>query len=82
MNLRKREGIIYNIEGGIRMARTAGSGIQSFKKIIENEYFSHYKTSFIKEWWKNRDDVTLITRPRRFGKILMMDMLISFFGSV
>ena len=35
---------------------------------------------FIKEWWENQDDVTLITRPRRFGKTLTMDMLEKFFS--
>lgn len=62
------------------MARTVGIGIQSFEKIRENEYFYIDKTSFIKEWWENGDDVTLITRPRRFGKTLTMDMLDQFFS--
>ena len=39
------------------------------------------KTNFIKEWWKNRDVVTLITRPRRFGKTLNMSMLDCFFSN-
>ena len=38
------------------------------------------KTNFIKEWWANRDVVTLITRPRRFGKTLNMSMLECFFS--
>ncbi len=38
------------------------------------------KTDFIKEWWENEDDVTLITRPRRFGKTLNMSMLEQFFS--
>jgi hypothetical protein len=38
------------------------------------------KTGFIKEWWENADDVTLITRPRRFGKTLNMSMLECFFS--
>ena len=62
------------------MARTVGIGIQSFEKLIENHYFYIDKTSFIKEWWENGDDVTLITRPRRFGKTLNMDMLERFFS--
>ena len=60
------------------MARTIGIGIQSFEKLIENEYFYIDKTDFIKEWWENGDDVTLITRPRRFGKTLNMNMLERF----
>ncbi len=62
------------------MARTVGIGIQSFEKIRENDCFYVDKTGFIKEWWENRDDVTLITRPRRFGKTLNMSMLEQFFS--
>jgi len=52
------------------MARTVGIGIQDFGTIQENNYFYIDKTGFIKEWWENGDSVTLITRPRRFGKTL------------
>lgn len=62
------------------MGRTVAIGIQSFDKIIENHYFYVDKTSFIKEWWESGDDVTLITRPRRFGKTLTMSMLEQFFS--
>lgn len=62
------------------MARTVGIGIQSFEKIRENNYFYIDKTRFIKEWWENGDDITLITRPRRFGKTLTMDMVERFFS--
>lgn len=62
------------------MSRTVGIGIQSFEKIRKNNYFYIDKTSFIKEWWENGDDVTLITRPRRFGKTLNMSMLEEFFS--
>ena len=61
------------------MARTVGIGIQSFDKIRDNNYFYIDKTTFIKEWWESGDDVTLITRPRRFGKTLNMSMLRYFF---
>ena len=50
------------------MARVVGIGNQSFESIRENDTFYIDKTSFIKEWWENRDVVTLITRPRRVGK--------------
>ena len=50
------------------MARTIGIGCQSYKELIENNAFYIDKTPFIKEWWENFDSVTLITRPRRFGK--------------
>lgn len=62
------------------MARTVGIGIQDFGKIIRNNCFYVDKTAFIKEWWENQDDVTLITRPRRFGKTLTMSMLAHFFS--
>ena len=62
------------------MARTVGIGIQDFGKIIRNNCFYVDKTAFIKEWWENQDDVTLITRPRRFGKTLTMSMLEHFFS--
>ena len=62
------------------MARTVAIGIQDFEKIITNDYFYIDKTKFIKEWWENADDVTLITRPRRFGKTLTMNMLDHFFS--
>ena len=62
------------------MAKTVGIGIQSFDKVIEGNYFYIDKTSFIKEWWESGDDVTLITRPRRFGKTLNISMLEQFFS--
>lgn len=62
------------------MAKTVGIGIQSFGEIIEGNYFYIDKTSFIKEWWESGDSVTLITRPRRFGKTLNMSMLEQFFS--
>ena len=54
------------------MARTVGIGKQNFEKMIVNHNFYVDKTLFIKEWWENDDEVTLITRPRRFGKTLTM----------
>lgn len=62
------------------MARTVGIGIQDYAKIIENDCFYVDKTSFIREWWESRDEVTLITRPRRFGKTLAMSMVEQFFS--
>jgi len=62
------------------MARTVGIGIQNFGKIIENNCFYVDKTDFIREWWESNDDVTLITRPRRFGKTLNMSMVEQFFS--
>jgi len=62
------------------MARTVGIGIQDFGKIIENDYFYVDKTAFIKEWWESGDEVTLISRPRRFGKTLTVSMVEQFFS--
>ena len=62
------------------MERTVGIGLQSFEKIREYNCFYVDKTGFIKEWWENRDDATLITRPRRFGKTLTMSMTEQFFS--
>ena len=49
------------------MKNNIAIGIQSFDKLREANVFYIDKTSFIKEWWEKKDDVTLITRPRRFG---------------
>lgn len=62
------------------MARTVGIGIQEYAQIRENNYFYIDKTDFIKEWWGSGDSVTLITRPRRFGKTLTMSMVEQFFS--
>lgn len=62
------------------MARTIGIGIQDFHTIRENDYFYIDKTHFLKEWWESGDSVTLITRPRRFGKTLTMSMTEQFFS--
>ena len=62
------------------LGRIVGIGIQDFEDIIKNNCFYVDKTSFIKEWWENGDSVTLITRPRRFGKTLNMSMLNRFFS--
>ena len=62
------------------MARTVAIGIQDFEKIVKNNYFYVDKTDFIREWWESGDDVTLINRPRRFGKTLNMSMVEKFFS--
>ena len=63
------------------MVKTIGIGKQDFASVIEDNCFFVDKTSFIKEWWDSKDDVTLITRPRRFGKTLNMSMLNCFFSN-
>ena len=63
------------------MAKVISIGNQSFESIRKDNCFYIDKTSFIKEWWENKDNVTLITRPRRFGKTLNMSMLECFFSN-
>ncbi|MCI9436532.1 MAG: AAA family ATPase [Lachnospiraceae bacterium] len=62
------------------MGRAISIGAQSFEFIRKNDCFFVDKTGFIKEWWENADAVTLITRPRRFGKTLNLDMMNCFFS--
>lgn len=63
------------------MARTVAIGVQDFEKLITQDSFYVDKTDLIREWWESRDAVTLITRPRRFGKTLNMSMLECFFSN-
>ena len=60
--------------------KTIGIGKQDFASLREHNCFYIDKTDFIKEWWNSQDDVTLITRPRRFGKTLNMSMVECFFS--
>lgn len=62
------------------MTPNVAIGVQDFSTIIENDYFYIDKTAFLKEWWDSGDSVTLITRPRRFGKTLTMSMTEQFFS--
>lgn len=62
------------------MARTVGIGHQNFEQLLQGHNFYVDKTLFVKEWWENNDVVTLITRPRRFGKTLTMSMVEQFFS--
>ena len=62
------------------MARIIGIGHQDFTELIASGCFYVDKTEFIREWWENQDVVTLIARPRRFGKTLNMSMLERFFS--
>lgn len=56
-------------------------GAQQFDRLREREGLYVDKTAFIQEWWESGADVTLITRPRRFGKTLNMSMLECFFSN-
>ena len=63
------------------MAKTIAIGVQDYAELMENNRFYVDKTGFIREWWESGDSVTLITRPRRFGKTLNMSMLNCFFSN-
>ena len=63
------------------MKRDISIGGQGFEYLIKNNCFYVDKTGFIKEWWDSKDVATLITRPRRFGKTINMDMLNCFFSN-
>ena len=69
------------MKAGEHMKKAISIGIQGFAALREQDCFFVDKTNFIKEWWENRDVVTLITRPRRFGKTLNMSMLECFFSN-
>ena len=60
--------------------RTIGIGHQDFASLRMCDNFYIDKTDFIRQWWESQDVVTLITRPRRFGKTLTMSMLECFFS--
>ncbi len=62
------------------MPQTVSIGYQDFETIRKNNYFYIDKTRFIREWWERGDSVTLITRPRRFGKTLTLSMVEKFFS--
>ncbi len=59
----------------------AGLGYQNFEEVRNQHIFYIDKTDFIREWWEYADKVTLITRPRRFGKTLNMSMTECFFSN-
>ena len=63
------------------MPKQISIGVQDFAQLIEDDCFYVDKTSFIKNWWDNKDAVTLITRPRRFGKTITMSMMEYFFSN-
>ena len=62
------------------MSQVISIGKQDFASLRESNAFYVDKTEFIRIWWESQDDITLITRPRRFGKTLNMSMLNCFFS--
>lgn len=75
------EGFLFMGKSGQSMMPVISIGNQDFESIRINHAFYIDKTLFIKEWWESQDDVTLITRPRRFGKTLNMGMVEQFFSN-
>lgn len=61
------------------MGKVISIGKQNFASLRENDCFYIDKSELIREWWESQDDITLVTRPRRFGKTLNMSMLNCFF---
>lgn len=72
---------LWKEEGQDKMEQTVSIGNQDFRSLRENKSFYIDKSLFIKEWWESQDIVTLITRPRRFGKTLNLNMLMYFFSN-
>lgn len=64
------------------MNQVISIGKQDFSSLRENNCFYIDKSDLIREWWDLQDEVTLITRPRRFGKTLNMSMLNYFFSNL
>ena len=63
------------------MARTISTGAQGFEDLRENGYFYVDKTGFVRDWWLSGDSVTLVCRPRRFGKTLNLDTVRCFLST-
>ena len=63
------------------MGKVISIGKQNFASLRENDCFYIDKSELIREWWESQDDITLVTRPRRFGKTLNMSMLNCFFSN-
>ena len=63
------------------MARTISIGAQGFEDLRTNGYFYVDKTGFVRDWWASGDQVTLVCRPRRFGKTLNLDTVHCFFST-
>ena len=64
-----------------RMRKTPAIGYQFFTDFYDVDGLYIDKTGFIKEWWESKDAITLITRPRRFGKTLMLSTVECFFSN-
>ncbi len=59
--------------------KTIPIGISDYRKLRQNDYYYVDKTLMIKDFLERKSQVTLITRPRRFGKTINMSMMAEFF---
>lgn len=73
--------VLKIMAGNPYLSRSAGIGLQDYAKLMEWKALYVDKTDFIREWWESQDDITLITRPRRFGKTLMLSTVNCFFST-
>ena len=73
--------LYYAAKAGGIMKTVISVGKQDFFSLRTNQNFYIDKTNFIREWWEAGDVVTLIARPRRFGKTLNMSMMECFFSN-
>ena len=64
------------------MTQVISIGKHDISSLRENNSFYIDKSDLIREWWDSQDEITLITRPRRFGKTLNMSMLNYFFSNL
>lgn len=71
---------LYEYGRRLHLESHVSIGIQDYETLISNNLFYVDKTQFISDWWNNNDSVTLINRPRRFGKTLNMSMVNCFFS--
>lgn len=71
--------IVYNNNERVMEMKKIPIGTKSFSRLVEGNYYFVDKTLMIKEFLNRGTDVTLITRPRRFGKTINMSMMAEFF---
>jgi len=74
--------IYIHLGGGKIMEKSIGIGIEDFKKVINENCYYIDKTKWIEEIIKDKSEIKLFTRPRRFGKTLNMSTLKFFLISI
>lgn len=55
------------------------TGVYDYRELKQENYYSVDKTLMIKDFLERGSEVTLVTRPRRFGKTINMSMMSEFF---